>query len=434
MLGLPLVEVVNRLASGEITPRRLFEARVEAVERHGRETNAFISVFQAGRTDSAAKTPLAGATIALKDNIYFRGHRTTAGSRVLGRFVPSNDADIVRSLRRAGASFIGKTNMHEFAFGVTNINPHYGACRNPWDAERISGGSSGGSAAAVAAGMCCAAMGTDTAGSVRIPAALCGVVGFKPTNGMISIGGIVPLAWSLDAVGFLTRTVGDAALLTSLTVKRGELNRRVRPLPLKGVRIGVPRNLLAGVEADVRRRFEGSLDAAEREGARLVSLVLPNYKETLACRSILVHAEAAAYHRRFYARKYGQYGPDIRPRIAQGLAIPAAVYLDALRARGRLIQAYRSLFSKMDFVATPTTSIPAPTVKDSQVAETAALIRRQLLAFTEPFNVYGAPAISLPCGRTRAGLPTGLHLAADLYSDERLLCAASSFERILPTT
>jgi aspartyl-tRNA(Asn)/glutamyl-tRNA(Gln) amidotransferase subunit A len=432
-LSLSVVELVHQLSSGAITARQLLDFRMHAIRRHNPELNAFITVLGGSHGRSSLRqTPLAGVTIALKDNIYTKGHRTTAGSKILRNFVPSYDADVVTLLRRAGATIIGKANMHEFAFGVTNINPHFGPCRNPWKRDRISGGSSGGSAVAVASGMACAAVGTDTAGSVRIPASLCGVVGFKPTNGLISIRGIVPLAWSLDAVGFLTRKVEDAVLLASLSSGRDGPPARLRPRSLRGTRIGLPRNLLGKVEPDVRRQYDDALEVAEKNGAKLISFDFPHYREALACRSLIVHAEAASYHRRYFASRYGEYGEDLKRRLAQGLAIPAAVYLDAQRARGRLLRDYRSLFKRMDMIALPTTAISAPTIKASESEVTSAEIRIALLAFTEPFNVYGAPAISIPCGMTRDGLPAGLQLAGDLHKDEQILASAISFEKLLP--
>lgn len=429
-----MVELLRRISSGEITRQELLDSRMKAIRRHNGRLNAFITVLKGVRGQRPHRGALAGITVALKDNVYLKGHRTTAGSRILRGFVPSYDADVANRLKAAGALILGKTNLHEFAFGVTNINPHFGVCRNPWNRERVSGGSSGGSAVAVASGMACAAVGTDTAGSVRIPASLCGVVGYKPTNGLISRRGIVPLAWSLDTVGFLTRKVEDAALLASLACKKRVLPARPRPLRLDGLRLGVPRNILHPLEEDVKRRYDEVLAAAEAGGARPLPFDLPHHKEAIACRSLIVHSEAASYHRRYFEKRYREYGADLRQRLAQGLAIPAAVYLDALRARGQLVDEYRSLFGKIDLVALPTTRIPAPTIEAAGSEEMAAEIRTALLAFTEPFNVYGAPAISIPCGLTRGGLPVGLQLAGDLHADERLLSAALSLERLLPGT
>jgi len=375
--------------------------------------------------------------VAVKDNIYVGGSRTTAGSRVFRRFVSPYDADVVARLREAGATIIGKTNMHEFAFGVTNINPYTGDCRNPWNHDRISGGSSGGSAVAVATGMACAAVGTDTGGSVRIPASLCGIVGYKPTYELISRRGVVPLAWSLDTVGFLTRSVGDAAMLTGLTLggSRSEPTpdfRNLKPRSVKGMRLGVPWNLLEPLDDDVRLRFRESLALAEGEGARIASVRFEHIREAAACRSLITHAEAASFHRAYFSARFRDYGREMRRRVAQGLAIPAAVYVDALRVRRTLLADFRSLFKRVDLFALPTTRIPAPTVEASKRDETAPAVRTALIALPEPFNLFGAPAITIPCGLTREGLPVGLQLAADINRDFDLLSASLSLERVLP--
>ncbi len=419
---------------GAVSAMELLDARRRTIKKLNGKLNAFITVFgEAPRRKSARRTPLLGITIAVKDNIYVKGHRTTAGSRVLERFVPASDADVVARLKGAGAVLLGKTNLHEFAFGVTNINPYFGDCRNPWNQERVSGGSSGGSAVAVASGMSCAAVGTDTAGSVRIPASLCGIVGYKPTYGLISRLGIVPLSWSLDTVGFLTRSVEDAAFLTTIVSDSNATIRRCRPIKLRGLRIGVPRNMLQKVDEDVRLRYEDALTIAEAAGAKLVRFDFPHVKETIACRSLITHAEAASYHRRYFFKKYHQYSAELRKRLAQGLAIPAAVYLDAQRARGPLTESYVAIFRIADLIALPTTPIAAPTIRDSESGETSKRIRAALLTFTEPFNVFGAPAISIPCGLTRENLPVGLQLAGNLNFDNLLLSAALSLERLLPS-
>lgn len=434
---LTIAEAKKRFASGELTPEVLGRSQRKVIRNTNKELRAFITVFPPGEGCRHARGPLGGITLAVKDNIFVAGRRTTAGSKVFRNFVPSYDADVVKVLRAAGATVVGKTNLHEFAFGVTNVNPFSGDCRNPWSRDRVSGGSSGGSAVAVATGMACAALGTDTGGSVRIPAALCGVVGYKPTYGLISRRGIVPLAWSLDTVGFLTRSVADAATLVYLALgdsaPRELLGlRHLKPRPMKGVRLGVPWNLLEPLEEDVRRRFQESLAMAESAGARIMSVRLEHVSEAAACRSLITHAEAASFHRSYFSTMYGDYGREMRRRVAQGLAIPAAVYLDALRVRRALLTGFRSLFKQVDLLALPTTRIRAPTVRASKASETAQKVRTALISLPEPFNLFGAPAISIPCGLTRDNLPVGFQLGADVGRDAELLSAALSFERIFP--
>ncbi|MDV3278515.1 MAG: amidase [Nitrososphaerales archaeon] len=431
---LTIGEALGMLATKELSPRDILESQRRVILRSNKKLHAFITLLPTGVKQTRRKGELHGITVAVKDNIYVKGHRTTAGSKVFRNFVPAFDADVVKLLSAAGATLVGKTNLHEFAFGATNINPHFGDCRNPWDDERISGGSSGGSAVAVASGMACAAVGTDTGGSVRTPAALCGVVGYKPTYGLTSRRGVVPLAWSLDTVGFLTRCVSDAARLALLSFesKSSPTLRRPKPMPLKRTRIGVPRNILEPLDSEVRSSFERSLELAEGEGARVVDVKFLHIEEIAASRSLITHAEAASYHREYFAAKFKDYGKDVRRRIAQGLAIPAVVYLDALRARSALLEYYRSIFRRVDVLALPTTRIPAPTVKASKSDRTAPGIRTALLGLTEPFNLFGAPSITIPCGLTRDGLPVGFQLAGDIYSDPAVLSFALTLERLFP--
>lgn len=431
---LTMGEASRLIASGETSPREILESQRKVILRSNKKLHAFITILPTSAKRSQRNAALRGITVAVKDNVYVGGHRATAGSKVLRNFVPTYDADVVKQLSAAGASLVGKTNLHEFAFGITNINPHYGDCRNPWDEKRISGGSSGGSAVAVATGMACVALGTDTGGSVRTPAALCGVVGYKPTYGLTSRRGVVPLSWSLDTVGFLTRCVSDAAELALLTFGPGTpvALRGLKSSPLKGTRIGVPRNILEPLDSDVRRNFERSLELAEGEGARIVQIKFMHFKEVSASRSLITHAEAAAYHRHYFSTRFKEYGRDVRQRIAQGLTIPAAVYIDAQRARSALLGYFRSIFRRVDVLALPTTRTPAPTVKASSSDQTAPGIRTALLSLAEPFNLFGAPAISIPCGLTRGGLPVGFQLAGDVYGDAKVLSFALALERIFP--
>ena len=425
-----LANLARRLRLGEASPGELLASQRDSIARRNKELRAFISVFGGRPPGQPRNMAVYGVTLAVKDNIYVMGHRTTAGSRILRRFVPERDAEVVARLKRAGAVVIGKSNLHEFAYGVTNINPHFGDCHNPWRPDRISGGSSGGSAVAVATGMACAGLGTDTAGSIRIPAALCGVVGYKPTYGAISRRGVVPLAWGLDTVGLIARSVADAAFLASLATDAGGPVPR-QPKGRRGLRVGVPTNVLGHMDKEVRRSFDGALAASETGGVQLRRFSLRHLDETSACRTLIGMAEAASYHRRYFLGRSAEYGRDVRRRIAQGLAIPAAAYLDALRARGSLIGYYRSLFRSFDVIALPTTRIAAPTIRASKDEETAAGIRTDLLSLTEIFNVYGAPAISIPCGVTGEGLTVGLQLAADLGADDLLLSAAMKLEGVL---
>ncbi len=433
------------MAARTISALDLLESQLERIRRDDKTLRAFITVFPRQETARRRRGSLGGIPIAIKDIIDVKGKPTTAGSRVLRGYVPSSDAPVIRALKGAGATLIGKTNLHEFAFGVTNLNPHFGNCRNPWRRDRISGGSSGGSAVSVAAGMSCAAIGSDTAGSVRIPASLCGVVGYKPTYGLVSREGVIPLSWTLDSIGFLTKSVRDAIVLASVTFATqrptgaGSGDPRTRldgigPLKLRGLRLGILRNLVEPSEDDVRKRFEAALDKAEGEGARLTQVELEEVEAMAAARSIIVHAEAATYHREMMRDHFEEYGEDVRERLRQGLLIPATTYLAAQRARRKLTASFRRLFKKVDLLILPTTCITAPSLaaNEIEVGERSMNVRTALLRLTEPFNLVGAPAISIPCGVSREGLPVGLQLAADVMEDRKLLSASLSLENLLP--
>src|SRR2546426_3276875 len=439
--ALTVWEASKLLAARSIHAEELLESQLDNIRRQNDELRAFITVFPGGERGSG-RGSLRGIPISIKDIIHVKGKPTTAGSKVLLGYVPRVDAAVVRALKEAGATLTGKTNLHEFAFGVTNLNPHFGDCRNPWKKDRISGGSSGGGAVSVAAGMSCAAIGSDTAGSIRIPASLCGVVGYKPTYGLVSRDGVIPLSWSLDSIGFLTKSVRDAVILASVTFtggagfapRRARERGRIRPLKLRGLRLGIPRNLLEPLEEDVRRRYEASLDSAEKEGARLMELRLENLQAMAAARNIIVHAEAASYHREMLKDRFADYGKDVRERLLQGLLIPATTYLAAQRVRRKLAASFRGLFKRVDLLVLPTTCISAPRLKTSRVVvgNTSMDVRTALLRLTEPFNLVGAPAISIPCGATREILPVGLQLVGDVMADQKLLSAALSFEKVLP--
>ncbi len=412
-----------------------WKAQARNVQELNSKYNAYITFFEKPLTRQAFnKKPLRGATIAVKDIFHIKGYPTTAGSKLLAQNLSENTAVVVEKLLEAGAAVNGKTNLHEFAFGVTNVNPHYGTCLNPFDVRRVAGGSSGGSAVAVALNMCDAALGTDTAGSVRIPASFCGLVGFKPSKGLISLEGVIPLSWSLDHVGVICRSVWDAALLTSLMSDSFKKPLNIRPLKLEEIRIGVPENyFLDFLDEDVRRNFERTVEKAVEEGCEVVNVKVEKPEVAARCRFIIVHSEAAAYHLKLCQGRMYEYGEDVRKRIASGLAIPASVYLNALRARKTLTSIFRKVFKVCDVLATPTTIIPSPMV-DEEVVEVDGKsfdVRTAILRNTEVFNLYGVPAISIPNGFTKKGLPTGLQLVGDLLDDIHLLRVAYSFEKML---
>ncbi|MEM4290818.1 MAG: amidase [Candidatus Caldarchaeum sp.] len=396
---------------------------------------AYITVFEKPLSSSGFRRKLLrGASIAVKDVFHVKGFPTTAGSKLLARNVSESTAYVVERLMALGGVVNGKTNLHEFAFGVSNRNPHYGDCLNPYDAARVSGGSSGGSAVAVTLGMCDAALGSDTAGSVRIPASFCGVVGFKPSRGLLSTKGLIPLSWSLDTVGVLTKNVWDAALLMSLMSDRFKKPLDIKPLRLEKIRLGIPRNyFLDYLHEDVEKNFEAAVSKAETEGCRVVKVFVEQPETAARCRFIIVHSEAAAYHLKISKAQMSLYSEDVKQRIAAGLAIPASAYLTALRARKRLASMFRKTFKECDFLILPTTIIPAHRVEE-EVVELGGKsfdVRTAVIRNTELFNVYGTPALSIPCGFTGNGLPTGLQVVGDFFDDVRVLRLGLALQNLL---
>jgi aspartyl-tRNA(Asn)/glutamyl-tRNA(Gln) amidotransferase subunit A len=425
------------LARGELSSLELVRIHLERASSIG-SLNAFISLFsddaleEARRADDerskkTARGPLQGIPVTAKDIVWSKGKRTTSGSKVAADFVPDRDAPVLSSLRRAGAVLLGKTNLHEFAYGVSNVNPHYGPARNPWNRSRISGGSSGGSAVALASGVGYGSIGTDTGGSIRIPSALCGTVGLKPTYGAISRDGITPLSWSLDHVGPMARTVPDVSLL--FEVMTGRKIPAEAP-SLKGLKLGVHRRyFFDGVTAEVEAATSRAIERMTGEGAEVVEVDVPEIEIQGACRNVIAFSEASSYHEENVRKRPEDYGEDTRELLRLGLLLPASDYLAALRARRRIVRAFREAFDVLDVLVAPSTPAPAPEVGAS-LLENGEELRVGLLRLASPFNTTGFPALSLPCGVTADGLPIGLQLAAKPGEEAVLLGVARALEEI----
>jgi aspartyl-tRNA(Asn)/glutamyl-tRNA(Gln) amidotransferase subunit A len=361
---------------------------------------------------------------AVKDLFETAGMATTAGSKQLLDYVPAADAEAVRLLRRSGSILLGKLNTHEFAAGATGDNPHFGAVRNPWDRQRLAGGSSSGSAAAVAAGLVPFALGTDTGGSVRIPAALCGVIGMKPTFGLISCAGVIPEAWSLDHVGILLRSASDLPLLLAAATGRSGKTVSFSEIPgIAGLRIGVPKGWVDQGTADsITSAFTASLGVFERLGASVHAIDFPHPEELTAITRIIMLAESAAFHLPFLKDSPELYGQDVRARFEFGAGLSATEYINANRMRARLCFEMRRVWSEVDLVVSPTTPITAPLVADGP-AVAASLAR-----FTSAANLLGWPAITIPGGFDDLGLPIGLQLMTEPFRDDRLVQVAARLE------
>ncbi len=396
------------------------------------------------RKSSRDLGPLHGIPISLKDNLYTAGLRTTGGSGFLRDFLPLQDAAVVSALKTSGAILIGKTNLHEFAYGVTSNNPHFGPVRNPWDLDRIPGGSSGGSAAALAAGLCYGSIGTDTGGSIRIPASLCGVVGLKPGLGRVSADGAIPLSPTLDFVGPMARTVADVALLFQAITAQRKNNHLPRGRHLSSprgpqLRIGIPKHFFLDiVSPDIQQAFESSLVTLKKLGAKLKEVSLPYLKETEHAGNQIAWAEATHYHQQagWYPLHAADYGEDVRARLEMGEKVSALEYLRALDLREKFIAGFHLalLENEVDALVTPTTPIAAPLIGEENISIAGKdhSTRALLLRLNRPANLGGLPAISVPCGLTPTGLPAGLQFLAGVNAESLLLDLASRFEQFHP--
>ncbi len=409
------------------------------IERLNPTLNAFITVIPLEKNipPPNGNAPLYGIPVAVKDLYDTRGIRTTAGSKFFADNFPQEDAFVVQKIKNAGAQIIGKTNTHEIALGVTNNNPHFGACRNPWDITRTPGGSSGGSAVAVATGMALAALGTDTGGSIRIPASLCGVVGLKPSYGRVSLRGILPLSWNLDHAGPLTRNVEDAALMIQVMSGYDELDpASLKTLPgdyishlgdgISGRKIALAvGSFIDESDAEVLEAVYKSTRILEKQGAIITDVNMDFLREAALANGIMTQADGAAFHRERLKEHPDWFGADVRLRLETGAAFTSSEYSLARRTQVEATRRFELLFDEYDALILPTTPIPAPVLEGENAIERA----RQLTRFTAPFNLSGLPALSIPCGFTTEGLPIGLQIVSRAWNEAGVLRTGYTFQQ-----
>lgn len=412
---------------------------LERIDRLQPIVNAFITVATHGSLQTTIRPPageLAGVPLVLKDIIDTANMLTTCGSEIYRSRVPDRDSACWSRLRRQGAVLLGKANTHELAAGVTSVNDLYGPVRNPWDTTRSPGGSSGGSAAAVAAGLAPASLGSDTGGSIRIPASCCGVVGFKPTFGRVPVDGVHPLAWSLDTVGPIARTVADAALLLDLLGSTSECEPAAdagRTSSLEPVTVAVPRPWIEAIDEGTMKRFWGAVEALKHRGAHLVDLSdLPNLDLLLTANRVIAYAEGSAAHAHLPEHRQ-RYGAQIRARMEAGRHISAEQYLLAQRLRSEWCERLERMWAQAQVLITPTLPCPPPeiTASTAVVAGQHVPLGSALVWFTGPFNLAGTPALSLPTG-LQDGLPTGLQIVAPPHNDALVAFVAAACEDELP--
>ena len=454
---LSIEQAARLLRRKEISPVDLVHAALQRIERLNPSINAFLTVL-ADRAQKQARlaerklvrslrgsganinNPLFGIPVALKDNFCTGAVRTTAGSKILANFVPQQDSEVAARLASAGAILLGKTNMHEFAYGITNENPHYGPVRNPWAIDRISGGSSGGSAAATAAGMCFGSVGTDTGGSIRIPAALCGIVGLKPTYGLVSVSGVIPLAPSFDHAGPLARGVVDACILLQAIAEKYPQGatrpdfRKLRRTRLRRFRLGWPKEyFFERVDPEVRRAINVAAKVLEEIGGRIQEVSLPHFADSQEPSTHIALAEATHYHqsRGFYPAQAGDYGEDVSGRLEAGTQVRAVDYLRAREVKRQVERDLELAFKHVDAILAPAVPIAAPLIGEGEVIIEGQkeTVRAALVRLNRPANLTGHPAISIPSGFTRHGLPVGMQLIAPHWGEATLLAIAFAFEQ-----
>lgn len=443
-----ITELAPRIRRKEISPVELTHECLNRIERLNPRLNAFITVLKDSALSEARmaeaeisrgewRGPLHGIPIALKDLLDTAGVRTTAASAFYEHRIPAEDAEVVRRLRQAGAVILGKNNLHEFAYGASSLISHFGEMHNPWDFGRIAGGSSGGSAAAVMANMALAAIGTDTAGSIREPASLCGCVGLKPSYGRVSSRGVIPLSASLDHVGPLTRSVSDAAIvlqgiagyddrdITSANVPAADYAVSLKQEP-KSLRVGVPRAYFyEDLDPEISSAIDHALGGIETmvAGVKEVPLDVPTDRTLQTAESYAVHAESVAKNPELYQAE------TVR-RIRSGEKVTAAEYIQRRRELEQARRRIDGVFADVDLLVTPTTPIPAPTIAELRASpEALRPAELKLLRNTRPFNVWGLPAISLPCGFTQSGLPIGLQIAGPHWREDLVLRLAYAYEQ-----
>jgi aspartyl-tRNA(Asn)/glutamyl-tRNA(Gln) amidotransferase subunit A len=454
---LSIAEAGEQLRRRALSAAELTRAYLDRIARRDGELRAYITVCQAEALAAAAaadqeigrggyRGPLHGIPVALKDLVMTRGIRTTCGARILKDWVPDTDATVAARLAQAGAILLGKLNMHEFAYGPTGVNALFGTPRNPWDATRMPGGSSSGSGVAVAAGLAAGALGTDTGGSIRIPAAFCGIVGLKPTYGRVSRAGVIPLSWSLDHVGPMTRTVADAALLLQVLAGRDAADPSSADLPvpdyqaalqgdLRGVRLGLPADhFLAHLEPPIREAVQATVQRLQGQGAVVEEVRLPRIHLAGAASFAIMRAEATAYHEPYLKRRAADYGADVRGRLMTGQFVPATQYLKAQRARQVLRAEMDAALAGVHALVAPAVPLETPPLDMREVTVNGVTqdVRLWITRCTAPINVTGHPVLAVPCGLTAGGLPIGLQIIGRHFDEGTILRIGRAIEAQSP--
>jgi len=449
-----LTAVASAIADKRVSSREVTQSCLDRIARWQLHLNAFMAIEadDALKAADAADTALAkggrrgvlhGVPLAHKDMYYEAGKIVTCGSRIRRDFVATTTSTALQRLKDAGTIRLGSLQMAEFAYGPTGHNAHFGPVHNPFALDRITGGSSSGSGSAVAARLTFAALGSDTGGSIRMPAHFCGVTGLKTTVGRVSRAGAMPLSQSLDTVGPLARTVEDCAVLLGLMAgaDAADPTAITGPVPdyaaatagsMKGLTIGVPGAFYVDdLDAEVATALDTTIAVFGREGASVVKVDLPDQRQLTGASQLVLAVEAAAFHKRWLIERAQDYGPQVLMRLQNGLAIPGVSYLEALRWRGPALAAHNAAVSHVDAVIAPVSPVPAPTIAESDVGNSpdAEAVIQRLTRFTRPINYLGLPSLSIPSGFTRNGLPVGMQLIGRSFDEATLLRIGAAFQR-----
>ncbi len=447
----PISQLADRIATRDLSPVELTQAYLDRIDRIDGKLNSFITVTaERALADAKAaetaiqqhgpKSPLHGIPMAHKDIAATKGIKTTSGSKVFEHHVPDANAMVIERLEAAGTVLLGKLNMHEFATLVPS--PYYGPTHNPWQDNTSPGGSSSGSGAAVAGGLCAGALGTDTGGSIRIPAAFCGIVGLKATHGRTSIQGVTPLAWSLDHIGPMTRTVKDAALMLQAIAgydpqdsvsQEAPVPDYVSPLngEIAGMRLGIPTHFFPdATDPEVKQAFDDAVEVLASLGAHIETLQLPDLEGSWDTAQAIINGEANAWHEPYLAAQPDDYGPQVRKFLERGISMSARDYVKALQAKAQLRRDVLATCASVDALLTPGALIPAPPLGARSVLIEGQDVKllRAVVSATSPFNLTGQPALTLPCGKSQSGLPLALQIVGKPFDEATVLRVGHAFE------
>jgi aspartyl-tRNA(Asn)/glutamyl-tRNA(Gln) amidotransferase subunit A len=450
-----LTAVAKAIAGKRLSSHEVTRACLHRIAEWQPRLNAFMAIEAEAAMKAAADADAAlakgqnrgalhGVPLAHKDMYYDAGKVVTCGSAIRRDFVATTTSTALQRLRHAGSIRLGSLHMAEFAYGPTGHNSHYGAVKNPFNVERVTGGSSSGSGSAVAARLTYAALGSDTGGSVRMPAHFCGVTGLKTTYGRISRFGAMPLSQSLDTVGPLARTAEDCALLLRLMAGADPEDPTASTVPvddymaatarsIKALKIGVPTSFYVDdLDPEVAQALDETIATLKREGAEIVKVELPDQRQLSAACQLVLAVEAAAFHKRWLIERPQDYGPQVLMRLQNGLAIPGVSYLEALRWRAPALAAHVAATSKVDLVIAPVAPVPAPTIAETDIGNSpgAEAVIQRLTRFTRTINYLGVPALSVPSGFTRSGLPIGMQLIGRSFDEATILSVGAAFQRV----